>query len=216
MPVPGTPPHRMRVKVHAKQGQGAYRPKSGIWGRFVLVDGDGSPPCWQCKLCKASFAPHATRMAEHYQREHPSADIGPLRKNKSKQLLLGQFTDRKWGAEEQDAAMRAMAVCWVEHGWSISSVESEETQSFLRALRGDFHTPSRYLMRKAIAELFSQTSAQVDRLLSMSDLKFAMIDGWEDPQRLQLFGLSVCSLLIFSLSNSRSFNFRCTLQEEVP
>ena len=125
------PPQRLRVKVHAKQGQRAYRPKSGIWARFVLVEGDGAPPSWSCKLCQATFAPHATRMAEHYQREHPDADIGPLRKKQSKQLLLGQFTDRKWGGEDQEAAVRAMAVCWVEHEWSISAVESEETISFL-------------------------------------------------------------------------------------
>ena len=61
-------------------------------------------------------------------------------------------------------------------------------------------------MRKAISELFGHTSAQVDRLLGLPDLKFAMIDGWEDPQRLQLFGLSVCCLQGCSLYiNFRTF-----------
>ena len=191
MPVP---PRKERMKKYSPAGSGSYRPKSGIWARFTAChDPDAEEvSCWACNLCSAKFAPHATRMSEHYQREHPEVLIAPLAQRKHKQLLLPQFGDRKWPEAEQESCMRAMALAWVSNGWALGAVESEETVALLRCLRQDFQPPSKYLLRKAINDVYLQTASEVEKYLHQGDLKFAMIDGWEDPQRMQLFGLSVC------------------------
>ncbi len=109
------------------------------------MDADGKE-VWECPTCGEKLRPHATRLAEHWQRHHPESRNDD-KKAGLKQARLKDFHDRRFTIHDHIKAIRALACAVVMNGWALNSVVHPDVLSFWSCLRPDFEPPSPYRLR---------------------------------------------------------------------
>ncbi len=76
-------------------------------GSASVVHRCPQPPFLVFRLCISQlFAGHATRMAQHYLKDHPEVDITPPKNKKLRQVTLPELGDRKWSTHDHDETYR--------------------------------------------------------------------------------------------------------------
>lgn len=128
------------------------RPCSWVWTTFTqTMDGEGKE-VWECPACGEKLRPHATRMADHWQRHHPESRNEP--KGGLRQARLRECHDRKFTTHDHSKAIRALACAVVMNGWALNSVAHPDVLSFWSCLRPDFEAPSPYRLRCVLFIVF--------------------------------------------------------------
>ena len=164
------------------------KPYNGEWSHFreVAWTSTGEPTRYQCRYCPWAQGANATRLKEHYQKRHAhevedeTGDQPRVKKKKHQlQKSITTYMDPHWSAHRQNLAETRLALLQATSAVPYSVLENEAMVHFCKALRPDFHLPSRRTLQRRVSDLYTKCKEQVESNLKSAKHVALAIDGWE-------------------------------------
>ena len=116
----------------------------------------------------------------------------PNKRPRTSQQSLEKYVDRGFDKWQQEAAESRLVKWQAKNAVSLSSLDSEEFRSFCRALRVDFHLPSRRTLQRRAADLFQTLQSKVALQLASWGKCAMAVDGWKNHHHQETLG--ACAL----------------------
>jgi hypothetical protein len=148
----------------------AKKPHAPEWGHYnvVMQDTRGNPTRMSCKHCSWLGAAHATRLSQHFHRNHKNVNVQVVDADAEQAPGAQQklpWTDRLLTSKEKNETDRLIAVWQITNSISTGSLVSEEFRNIIYSLRRDYKSPGKDRLKSEALAMFTQTKEKVEKQL---------------------------------------------------